>query len=224
MNVKQSNYIKIIAILSMFSDHMGKILFPNITVFQIIGRLAFPLFAYQICIGYLHTKNCARYIQRLFISGTIFQLFYVFAIYALKIDENPLYLNIFFTLGTGLSCITLYEKGRFPALFFILFLISISEFLPFSIDYGLYGVCIILFFHINSRRRLETAALLTLITLAYCFFILGGNYLQMYSVFALIFIFKPLEVKVNIPKYFFYVFYPLHLLLLYSISMLITIL
>ena len=40
-----SNQLKIVALLAMTCDHIGKQLLPQITILQIIGRLAFPIFA-----------------------------------------------------------------------------------------------------------------------------------------------------------------------------------
>ena len=46
-----NNQLKIIAMVSMLFDHVGKELLPQYTVLQIIGRLAFPIFAYMIAEG-----------------------------------------------------------------------------------------------------------------------------------------------------------------------------
>ena len=51
------NWLKIAATITMLIDHIGFVLFPNIVMFRIIGRLAFPLFAFQISIGFDKTKN-----------------------------------------------------------------------------------------------------------------------------------------------------------------------
>ncbi len=52
-----SNFsLKIIACIAMTIDHIGYLLFPNIIVFRIIGRLAFPILAYLIAEGCKYTK------------------------------------------------------------------------------------------------------------------------------------------------------------------------
>ncbi len=70
-----NNALKIIACISMFFDHLGKILllfYPeveaiNITsyVFSIIGRLSLPIFLFLIVEGYHNTKNIKKYFLRL---------------------------------------------------------------------------------------------------------------------------------------------------------------
>ena len=46
-----ASIFKIIAMVTMLIDHIGMILFPNIAILRIIGRLAFPIFAYFVAEG-----------------------------------------------------------------------------------------------------------------------------------------------------------------------------
>ena len=43
--------LRLIACICMFIDHAGKMLFPQLTWMRLVGRLAFPLFAYGIAVG-----------------------------------------------------------------------------------------------------------------------------------------------------------------------------
>lgn len=54
--------LKIIALIAMTCDRVGKILLPQIGILQIVGRLAFPIFAYMIAEGCVHTKSKKRYL------------------------------------------------------------------------------------------------------------------------------------------------------------------
>ena len=56
--------LKWIAIISMLIDHIGLVLFPEEQIFRIIGRLAFPIFAYTLTEGFLHTGNIKKYLIR----------------------------------------------------------------------------------------------------------------------------------------------------------------
>ena len=55
------NQLKIIALIAMTIDHIGLQFLPHVTILRIIGRLAFPIFAYMIAEGCLHTRNRRRY-------------------------------------------------------------------------------------------------------------------------------------------------------------------
>ena len=52
-----NNVLKIIACITMLLDHMGFILFPEYPIFRIIGRIAFPIFAFLLAEGCYYTKN-----------------------------------------------------------------------------------------------------------------------------------------------------------------------
>ncbi|MGB9842063.1 MAG: TraX family protein [Candidatus Bathyarchaeales archaeon] len=49
--------LKLIAIAAMAIDHIGDIFYPDWLMLHIIGRLAFPLFAYLVALGIESTKN-----------------------------------------------------------------------------------------------------------------------------------------------------------------------
>ena len=84
--------LKIIAIISMFIDHIGYAIFGKLSYFNYIGRLAFPIFAFQISEGYVHTKNLKRYFFRLFLFALISQVpFMLFT----SIISDKFSLNIF---------------------------------------------------------------------------------------------------------------------------------
>ena len=60
--------LKIIACITMFIDHLGYAVFHGeASWFNYVGRLAFPIFAFQISEGYIHTKNLKKYFYRLVI-------------------------------------------------------------------------------------------------------------------------------------------------------------
>ena len=71
--------LKIIAIITMFIDHLGYAVFNRFSPLNFIGRISFPIFAFQISEGYIHTKNVKKYLARLFIFSLISQIpFYLF--------------------------------------------------------------------------------------------------------------------------------------------------
>ena len=72
--------LKILAIIFMTIDHIGFILFPKIDILRVIGRIAFPIFAFQVGISFENTKNKEKYILRMLIFTIISQIpFHIFA-------------------------------------------------------------------------------------------------------------------------------------------------
>ena len=66
--------IKLIAIITMICDHCSDTFIGHISFLNIIGRIAFPLFCFQLVIGYKHTKDVKKYLTRLIIFGIISQI------------------------------------------------------------------------------------------------------------------------------------------------------
>ena len=65
-NIKlDRDVLKLIAVVTMFIDHIGSIIFPHIMFLRIIGRISFPIFAFLIVNGYRHTHNLKKYLLRL---------------------------------------------------------------------------------------------------------------------------------------------------------------
>lgn len=97
--------LKMIAVITMLMDHSGDALIGNFSWLNIVGRIAFPLFAFQLVIGYRHTHNLKKYMLRMLIFAAISQA--PFSILNKKVD--PTILNIFVTLFFGLAVLALYD-------------------------------------------------------------------------------------------------------------------
>lgn len=92
--------LKIIAVICMLCDHLGDAIIKPFSFFNVIGRIAFPIFAFQITEGYIHTKDLKKYFKRLIIFAILSQIpFMLF----LSTFTSPFTLNIFFTLLTRAS-------------------------------------------------------------------------------------------------------------------------
>ena len=74
-----TNFLKLVAIISMFIDHVGAAFFPEYPVFRWLGRLAFPIFCYCMTVGMLYTSNIRRYLGRLGLFAVISQPFWILA-------------------------------------------------------------------------------------------------------------------------------------------------
>jgi hypothetical protein len=220
--------LKIIACLIMLIDHTGAVFFPQHFYLRLIGRLSFPIFAFLIATGYSFTHDLKNYMLRLLIFGCISQApFY----YAFNEVSSEIGLNIFFTLFLGLFSIYIYEKYKNFWGIFLVILTSISAQL-LNTDYGFYGVLLIFLFYI-FRENLW-AAFLSIISLNGIYMIYTYVYIynyyavipaptvrifnQCYSLLALPIIFMYNGKSGRKLKLAFYIFYPLHLTIIYLIN------
>ena len=210
--------LKWIAIITMTVDHVGVILYPEFTVLRFIGRFSFPLFAYLLILGMENTRNIRYYFTRLFIFALISQVPFFLALGYGPFDS----LNIFFTLSSGLLFVYFFKKSSV----FVLIPVFASLVLPF--DYGIYGIVVIgCMYILKENTKFGVVSLVLLNTL---FLVPWSIQFLSISAIPLILLHKNGSLKITketteqftIPlwkKYFFYVYYPLHLTLLYLIQL-----
>lgn len=106
--------LKIIAYITMFIDHLGYVVNNGkFSYFNFIGRLAFPIFAFQISEGYIHTKNLKKYFFRLLLFALVSQIPFILFVSTVTKSFS---LNVFFTLLLGLLAIFVYEKVQYKSL------------------------------------------------------------------------------------------------------------
>lgn len=239
--ILNGNFLKIFAALTMLVDHIGMILFPQIKIFRILGRLAFPIFAFMISEGFKYTKNKARYFLTISILGIFFQLVY-------SIVTKSFVLNILLTFSVSIILlITLQEYKRVlfckkstkrdkiqaTFLFIITYLLFFILNEHFIFDYGVFGCLLPVFASLfnpidikilQETKVKNTIKLLNLIPFSIGLIILSFAYnnSQFFSLLSLfpLFLYSGNRGKIKM-KYFFYIFYPLHFVMLYLISLLI---
>jgi hypothetical protein len=105
--------LKLIAVTAMLLDHL-QVVFPQTfpPEFRIIGRLAFPLFAYLIAEGFRHTRDPKKFLLRLFAFALISEPFFDYALMQAPDIWSVDFLNrtnIFYTLFLGGAAITVYK-------------------------------------------------------------------------------------------------------------------
>ena len=231
-----NNTLKIIAMILMLLDHLWGTIIPGNQWMTLIGRMAFPIFAFLIVEGFFHTSDLKKYMKRLFIFGLIseipFNLIYTGSIIF------PFHQNVMFTLLLGLLIINEIDKLKntkeikkkiIPILKIFLFLIiSIIGF----VDYGVTGVLTIVVFYLFRGFKLAWIGQLISLILLYIVFFEGQSVilnifnheyflpLQSIGILSLIFIwlYNGEKGKNNkLIKYLFYSFYPVHMLVIYLI-------
>lgn len=107
---RRNDILKLIALITMLVDHIGAIFFPGQMLWRTIGRIAFPIFAWQLTQGFIHTSSRVRYGFRLFLFGIIAQAPYMFLNPDVALE--PLRINIMFQLFSGVLLLAAVEYGR----------------------------------------------------------------------------------------------------------------
>ena len=236
LKILNSNALKVIAMILMLLDHMWGTIIPGNQWMTLVGRMAFPIFAFLIVEGYIHTSDYKKYIKRLLIFGLLseipFNLIYTGSIIF------PFHQNVLFTLVLGLLIINVIDKIknnkeiklRVKSILKILLflLITIIGF----VDYGITGVLTIVIFYLFREFKFAWLGQLISLILLYIVFFKGQsiiinifNYeyflpIQGMGVLSLILIWLYNGKKGNnskLLKYIFYSFYPVHMLMLYLI-------
>ena len=85
--------LKIIGLITMFVDHY-QVMIGGSEILRVIGRLSFPIFAFTLNEGYVHTRNLKKYLLRLFCFAVVIQ-----GLFILCADGRDI--NIFFTLSVS---------------------------------------------------------------------------------------------------------------------------
>lgn len=231
-----ANMLKILAVIFMVFDHLWATIVSGNDWMTYIGRLTFPIFAFLISEGFIHTSNVRKYIFRLLgfalISEIPFNLFYGGSWF------YPYHQNVMFTLLLGLLGIVVIDKARkektakaIGKAVLLLIPISLGAFIGFP-DYGFWGYLTVIMFYLF--RGFPFAWVLQLAGMILLHIVLpeGQNLIvdifgktlefpvQSFAVLALIPIWLYGGKKGKggkILQYGFYAFYPVHMLVLYLI-------
>lgn len=216
------NHLKIIAALSMLLDHAGLMLFPGLKIFRILGRLALPIFAYMIAEGCRYTRNKKRYFLTVFSLAAVCQAVYFVA-------SGSTYLSILVTFSMSILLIYImqwYKKCRnLPAFLVLAAAVAACWLLNrvCTVDYGFWGCMLPVFaaaLQDTPYDRIRCHVAMLGVGLVFLGLSLGGT--QWYALLALplLALYSGKRGKYKM-KYFFYIFYPAHLVALQVISSLL---
>ena len=216
-------FIKIIACITMILDHIKYVIPVTNNFFtQYLGRISFPLFAFTITEGYSHTRDLTKYYERLFIFAIISQI--PFMLFRTFVGEYML-LNIIFTLLLGLICITIYENIDIEYLSIPLICLIIYLGYLVKVDYGWYGVCTVFLFHILKDEKKYLWISFFILNLIYFYSRELLSSLKIDTLYNFLFIMSSLVFitiyngkKGKSLKFFFYLFYPIHMLIFYFVG------
>ena len=210
--------LKLIAMAAMVVDHVALIFFCNNPEYstlydqmRTIGRISYPVFAFLIVEGYLHTHDFGRYAKRL--------------LYFAVISEIPWQLinhdgshNVLFTLLAGLFVMYMIDHWHTKNINILLFAIVTGVLLIyFHTDYDCRGLLLILVFYLFKKDPfLQT--------------IFGILVMSFYGIRGALIAFLIINaynghrgfIQGNMGKYLVYLFYPCHLFILWIAKIIIV--
>jgi len=219
--------LKWIAIITMTLDHIAVYLlspaYPLYYIFRGLGRIAFPLFAFFIAEGFIHTRSVKKYFLRLLVFALVIEI--SLAVFFLATGVNYMIVsNIFWTLLLGLLAVILISKKKWYFFLLGISLVIIAEWV--RVNYGGYGVILIIIFSFFKEKW----KILLFVSIANFIFVgypisyiipfetQFRSPIQWLAMVALIPIFLYNGKLGKFNKYFFYLYYPLHLAVIISIA------
>ena len=226
--------LKCLAIAVMFLDHIGACLLEVFVlnvhgnsplagqignlyfwydldqILRSAGRMAFPIFCFLLVEGAVHTRSPKKYLLRLALFAAVSEVPFDLALHNQAFYWGSQ--NVFFTLFLGLLVILIFQ--RYPAegwkgMLALAALAAAAEL--GGTDYGAIGVGVIAAMYLLRERPLA-AYLISLVLLALL------NMQELCSIPAFLALALYNGKRGRQPKYFFYVFYPAHLLLLWMVG------
>ena len=226
--------LKWLAILLMLADHVGASLLEIFVlngygnsplagmiehmefwwsidrILRYIGRSAFPIFCFLLVEGAVHTHDIGKYARRLLVFALVSELPFDLALR----NHFPWWAhqNVFCTLALGLLAIQIFRKsaGRewrgVAALGAAAILAEVC-----NTDYGATGVLVITVMYLLRENRIAALAV------SYVLLAVGGR-IELYALPGFLALLLYNGKRGHQPKYFFYWFYPVHLLALWGIG------
>ncbi|MBB6631639.1 TraX family protein [Clostridium algidicarnis] len=217
--------LKIIMGIAMFIDHVAEFIQGTPLWFHYIGRIAAPVFFYLLVEGFFHTRSKKGYIKRLAISGIIMLIGSSILMY---IFNRPIKItnNILISMALNLMLLSSIEwKKEANNKGLANLSIGISFFLTLFAEGSILTTAMTLIFYFNRENKTKMCfwyilcSLLILTNPANSIYesLFVQNY-QWMMVFSLPFILMYNGERGRKAKYFFYIFYPVHIWTLYVIG------
>ena len=231
-----TTWLKIIALVFMFIDHAGKMCFPNIPEMRILGRIAFPIYAWCMIVGFHYTRSVPKYLLRILITGLVSQ-----PLYMLALNHTWKQPNIFLTLFLGLCALWGIREKKYLSQIWAPAAAMAAAILA-GADYGWRGVLLFIMLYAVQESRPGIAAVMV----SY-FLFWGSSYsitkslfglpinmdalpavlsqplsaflrMETYALLALPFILIPFKKDLKLPRWVGYALYPAHLAALYALE------
>lgn len=212
------NVLKWIALLTMLIDHIGYIFLAKpecqdlYMVFRAIGRISFILYAFLLVQGYISTSDRKKYLCRVIIFALLSEIPFDLAFYGSICYVSAQ--NVMFTLAIGIIALYFYDKYEQNIVMVgITVIIACVGAYVLQTDYSYFGVLLFLAFYIfRYQKWMQFVAAAVLIASR-------GDF-EMWALLALplCLLYDGNKEAKRMPKYFFYAFYPVHLIVLWLVA------
>lgn len=205
--------IMLVAMLTMLIDHIGAVFFPDQEWLRVIGRIAFPLYAFGIVQGYRYTSNLKRYFMRLAGLAAISQIPYVMLFETAQLNVIFLFL---------IALLSLYLVDHFKKRHAVPFVICLAILVSPFIEYGIYGIALVFIYRYFSGKSIVLAHIG--LSGIYLLLFQENFYIQYCAIMASVLILykeKLLSYPIKINRQLYRVFYPGHLAILAILSVVI---
>lgn len=232
--------LKLLGMTLMVLDHMNQFLPGMPTWFGWFGRIVAPIFFYFIVEGFYHTRSRVKYMLRLLMWAVITKLGSTLIQLALPSETVSVMNNIFLSLLMGLLLLTAIEwtkKTRYYALgtLYIILTVIGGTFTEASI----LGVAMTLIFYLFRERRslMAIAYVIAMLLIAVGLgslgippdevfsydnlFVLNYQWMMIFAIIPILLYNGERGYHAKWSKYMFYVFYPVHIWILYTIGVLV---
>lgn len=226
-----SNHLKLIAIIAMTIDHIADLLYPGMpnnivsNILHIIGRLTAPIMFFFICEGFFYTKNLKKYLCRLFIFAIISHFAYCFAfgINIIPFSTGNIFnqTSIMWTLAWSVVALYIVYGNNKLKEWQKWLLVILLNLVTFSSDWSSIGLMIILSMYEhrgNPNKQMTNMMFWTSIYAIVSFLFVNKVYgiIQLFVIisYPLLKLYNGEKGKIKWMKWFFYIYYPLHLVII----------
>lgn len=211
--------LKATALLAMMLDHIAYTLNMRMDIgvlfyfFRIIGRIAFPIYAFCLVDGLIWTKDRRKYIIRLLILALVSEIPYDIFMYGKIISFAGA--NVIFTLLLGYLCIFFIQHSKTQS--YLQYILLTSGFMAVAellgVDYGACGILLIVAFYLFPILDEMNGWIYYLVVAA---FVLELGSFSLFMLLGFVFIKKYNGVYDcdGFLRVYNYCIYPVHLLLL----------
>ena len=151
--------LKLIACVTMLTDHIGAVFFPDTLWLRIIGRIAFPIYCFLLAEGMRHTRNPVKYLLRLMLGILLAELPFDYLFFGRFTWEHQ---SVMVTLTWGAFMLLCMQKlpNRLLKILLAVAFALIAE--ASMCDYGGYGILLIAIFGLRTKWQYQLPLVLAL--------------------------------------------------------------